>query len=135
MKKSRFALALCLAALLVSVPAKKFLIGTRPLKDLSAAEISMIQVGLYPPDEEFDLTREEIETLVPLLREVVTYRRDDSYTEYCGQGVVFTISRIDGTQVVLNAYNPFVIIDGTGWRTKYAPCQALSRFGNDLRRS
>lgn len=131
MKTSRTLLALCLAILVIGgVLAGKSMIGKHPFKHLDAAEISAVRVGLYPPDTEFDLTREEIEALIPLLRKVVTYRRDDTFREYAGQAVIFTLTGTDGTQTTVQAYNPFIVIDGAGYRTKYAPCEALNRFGN-----
>lgn len=124
-----------LAALLAAgILAGGFLHGRRPLKDLRAGGVTEIRTGLYPPDMEFTLTREEIEELVPLLNEVVIYREDNSFREYDGQAVIFTVTEKDGTKTTLQAYNPFFIIDGTGYRTKYAPCEALNQFGNGLTR-
>ena len=40
----------------------------------------------------------------------------------------------DGTVTDVTAYNPFLIIDGTGYRTAYGPCEALNRFANELLR-
>ena len=48
--------------------------------------------------------------------------------------VLFTVTMADGTAANVTAYNPFLIIDGTGWRTAYAPCEALNRFANELLR-
>ena len=59
---------------------------------------------------------------------------DQSYTEYAGQAVQFTVTFVDGTETEVTDYNPFLIIDGTGWRTAYAPCEALNRFANELLR-
>ncbi len=133
MKRRRARLALFLAILVVGgTLAGKSIIGRRPFRHLDAAGISAVRVGLYPPDTEFDLTREEIEALIPLLREVVTYRRDDTFRKYAGQAVIFTLTGTDGTQTTVQAYNPFLVIDGAGYRTKYAPCEALNRFGHNL---
>lgn len=38
----------------------------------------------------------------------------------------------DGTQTSIMAYNPFLVIDGTGYRTKYEPCEALNSYANRL---
>lgn len=133
--RKKSALIWGLAALLAAaILAGGLLHGRRPLKDLRAGDVTEIRAGLYPPDTEVILTREEIEKLVPLLNEVVIYREDDSFREYDGQAVIFTVTKKDGTKTTLQAYNPFFIIDGTGYRTKYAPCEALNRFGNGLTR-
>ena len=53
----------------------------------------------------------------------VSYGGDNnSYTEYAGQGVIFTLTMEDGTQTEIMAYNPFLVIDGVGYKTKYEPC-------------
>ena len=36
--------------------------------------------------------------------------------------------RVDGTQTDIMAYNPFIVIDGIGYKTKYEPCEALNSY-------
>lgn len=133
--RRKSALTWGLAALLAAaILAGGLLHGRRPLKNLRAGDVTEVRTGLYPPDTEFILTQGEIEELVPLLNEVVIYREDNSFREYDGQAVVFTVTERDGTTTTLQAYNPFFIINGTGYRTKYAPCEALNQFGNSLTR-
>lgn len=105
-------------------------IHRRPFQDLEAADIAAASVRLTPPDVTIQLEREEIETLAELLREVRLTHRDDSYTEYNGQVVVFTLTMADGTVTDVMAYNPFLVINGAGWRAAYEPCEALSNFSN-----
>ncbi|SCJ77575.1 Uncharacterised protein [uncultured Blautia sp.] len=81
-----------------------------------------------------ELDAGEIETLADLLADVRITRPDQSYSEYAGQTVLFTVTMADGTAANVTAYNPFLIIDDTGWRTAYAPCEALNRFANELLR-
>lgn len=134
MKKKILIPVLCALALAGGVLAKLYLIGARPLRDLTAGKVTAATVELYPPDATLELTQEEIEELVPILDRVVTYRRDDTYGEYDGQAVIFTLTKIDGTQLRVQAYNPFIVIDGEGYRTKYGPCEDLNQLGNDLLR-
>ena len=107
--------------------------GTRPFQKLTARDIQSVKLELYPPDVEFTLTREEIEELAPLLNGVVVYQRDDSYREYDGQACLFTLTLADGSRITVEAYNPFLIVDGVGRRCEYGPCEALSHFANTLR--
>ena len=76
--------------------------GKKPYKDL-----------LTPPDKTIEI--ENIQELVEYLNDVVVYNEDNSYTEYAGQGVVFTLTMVDGTQTDIMAYNPFIVIDGIGY--------------------
>lgn len=114
---------------------KKFPVtyGGKPFRALSADEITFATVCLAPPDTTLEIP--DIEELAGLLQDVIVYSRDNSYTEYCGQGVIFTLTFADGAQTQVMAYNPFLVIDGVGYRTEYAPCEALNQYANDLLRS
>jgi len=104
--------------------------GEKPYKDLDAAEVSSAIVHLIPPDKTVQI--EDIPELTDLLKEVVIYNEDNSYTEYAGQGVTFTLTMADGSQTSITAYNPFLVIDGVGYRTEYEPCEALNAYANGL---
>ena len=95
-------------------------------------EIKAVTVELYPPDTKAELDEEEIEDLVEILHQVVIYKKDDTYNEYCGQAVVYKITKNDGTTIEVQAYNPFLIIDGIGYTIKYEPCQQLNSLGNKI---
>lgn len=132
MKKKAVLLAGTVILLVCGALIGKEMIETKPFKDLSKNDIAEVTVKLLPPDTAFTVNDEEVKELVEILNRVVTYREDDSYTEYAGQAAVFTIIRTDGTQLTVNAYNPFIIIDGIGYRTKYGPCEELNSFANRL---
>ena len=132
MRRKRVAL-LCCAAVLLATGGLLFW-GRRPFRGLEAADIAAVSVTLRPPDVTLELNTEEIETLAELLGDLRITRPDQSYTEYAGQAVQFTVTFADGTETVVTDYNPFLIIDGTGWRTAYEPCEALNRFANELLR-
>lgn len=104
--------------------------GKRPYKNLTGGQISGAEVQLMPPDT--TLRIEDVDALAELLNDVVIYQRDDSYTEYAGQAVVFTLTMTDGSVTSVTAYNPFLVIDGVGYRTKYEPCEALNHYANQL---
>lgn len=104
--------------------------GRKPYKDLEAVQIVSATVQLSPPDKTIQIT--EIKELVDLLKDVVIYHEDNSYTEYSGQAVTFTLVMADGTQTSIMAYNPFLVIDGVGYQTKYEPCEALNHYANML---
>lgn len=102
--------------------------GRKPYKDLDAAQIISAEVRLSPPGTTIQIT--EKKELVDLLKDVVVYHEDNSYSEYSGQGVTFTLDMADGTQTNIMAYNPFLVIDGVGYKTKYEPCEALNHYAN-----
>lgn len=104
--------------------------GKKPYKDLNASQIASATVRLTPPDKTIQIV--EIKELAEYLKDVVIYDEDNSYTEYSGQGVTFTLTMTDGTQTKIMAYNPFLVIDGVGYKTKYEPCEALSNYANKL---
>ena len=105
-------------------------VGIQPYRDLTAAEISSATVYLQPPDKTLQV--DELDRLISLLQDVVIYGEDNSYTEYAGQAVTVQLTMCDGTQTNITAYNPFLVIDGVGYRTEYEPCEALNRYANEL---
>ena len=121
-------------AVLLALAAGLLFWGRRPFRDLEAADITAASVTLMPPDVTLELDEAEIKTLAELLGDLRITRPDQSYTEYAGQAVQFTVTFADGTETELTDYNPFLIIDGTGYRTAYGPCEALNRFANELLR-
>lgn len=104
--------------------------GRKPYKVLEAEQIISATVQLSPPDKTIQIT--EIKELVDLLKDVIIYNEDNSYIEYSGQGVTFTLLMTDGTQTSIMAYNPFLVIDGVGYKTKYKPCEELNHYANML---
>lgn len=131
-KKKLISISIIVVLIICIILIGKSLIGSHPFKNLTVEEIASATVELYPPDTKAELNSQEIEDLVGILHEVVIYKEDNSYTEYNGQGVVFEITKTDGTITRINAYNPFIIIDGVGYKTKYEPCEQLSRLGNNI---
>ena len=121
-------------AVLLALAAVLLFWGRRPFRELEAADIAAASVTLMPPDVTLELDEAEIETLAELLGDLRITWPDQSYTEYAGQAVQFTVTFADGTETEVADYNPFLIIDGTGWRTAYEPCEALNRFANELLR-
>lgn len=121
-------------AVLLALAAGLLFWGRRPFRDLEAADIAAASITLMPPDVTLELDEAEIKTLAELLGDLRITWPDQSYTEYAGQAVQFTVAFADGTETELTDYNPFLIIDGTGWRTAYGPCEALNRFANELLR-
>lgn len=131
MKKRTIIISLiCILSVAAIVSAIAVFSGRKPWKNLNPSQIVSAAVRLTPPDKTIQIT--EVTELVDLLKEVVIYNEDNSYTEYSGQGVVFTLTMADGTQTSIMAYNPFLVIDGIGYRTKYEPCEALNQYANIL---
>lgn len=107
-------------------------LGSKPFKNLTMNEIKEVTVKLLPPNVTKSLNKEEILKLTEILNDVVIYNKDNSYTEYNGQAVIYTIVKKDGSELEINAYNPFLIIDGVGYKTKYEPCEELNALGNSI---
>lgn len=130
--KKRICIILLTSILLVVVLVIGFsaFFGRRPYKDLDAAQIASVTVHLMPPNETVQIT--EIEEFTAYLKDIVIYNKDNSYTDYSGQSIIFTLTMTDGTQTNVRAYNPFFVIDGVGYKTKYEPCEALSNYVNRL---
>ena len=131
-KKVNFPVLLVIVVIVMIIAFLVFprVIGKKPFADLRAEDIANVSVQLLPPDETVEIA--DYTELVNALNEVVTYGKDASYKEYSGQAVIYTITMNDGTEITVNAYNPFIIIDGIGYKTKYEPCERLSQIANEL---
>ena len=124
-------IVICSAAAVCILAVGVFLFGgQRPYKNLKTSDLISASVRLTPPDETVPIA--ETDTLVSYLRELVIGRKDQSYTEYSGQAVTFTLVLADGSRQEILVYNPFVVINGTGYRAKYEPCERLSSYANGL---
>jgi hypothetical protein len=56
-------------------------------------EIKEVTVKLLPSNDTKSLNEEEIIELTETLHDVVIYNKDNSYTEYNGQAVIYTIAK------------------------------------------
>ncbi len=102
----------------------------KPYKDLVASDVVSATVTLSPPNKTIQI--DDIEKLVSLLRDIVIYEKDNSYSEYNGQSVLFTLTMTDGRKEQARPFGDFFVINGTGYRTKYKPCEKLSNYANEL---
>lgn len=130
MKKNSLGIGIICLIVLITIVLVSGVFGKKPFKDLDAAEIASAFVHLSPPDKTVQIV--EIKELVEYLEDVVIYGKDNSYTEYTGQGCIFTITKTNGTEIKVTAFNPFIIIDGIGYKCKYEPCEALNSYANRL---
>ena len=125
-KKVWFIIAVVALTLIVSVMLITFR-GRKPLKNI---ELVSATVRLMPPDKTIQI--KDLDKLEDLLEDIVIYNRDNSHSKYAGQAAVFSVTLLDGSQMEVTAYNPFVIMDGVGYKCKYEPCEELNDFANEL---
>lgn len=131
MKKKGVTVLIISCLIVISIGIGVFVFsGQKPYKNLRAEDIASAIVYLAPPDKTIQIV--EIKELVTYLKELVIYNEDNSYTEYDGQAVIFTLTMFDGSQEEIMVYNPFVVINGTGYKIKYEPCERLNRYANQL---
>ena len=127
MKKKVLTAAACLIIAVVLLSA---FCGQKPYKDLQPSDIVSAAVSFDMPDKTIQIT--EIKELAEYLNQVVIYNEDNSYTEYAGQGVTFTLKMTDGTEEKITESSPFVIINGKGYRAKQEPCEKLNSYADRL---
>lgn len=130
MKNKKITLFVCLLILLSGLFCHLKATGKKPFSQLNPDDISYASVQLIPPDKTGTVT--DIEELVSILNNIVIYGEDNSYDEYAGQTVTYTITLTSGNSHIITAYNPFIIIDGIGYKTKYDSCEQLSNLAKEL---
>lgn len=119
-----------ITVLLIKNPKEKM-----PFKDIHMDDVKSVTATLQPPNVTYELNTKEIEELIKILQSVVIYNKDNSYRNYCGQSVIFSIVKNHGSTIDIMAYSPFLVIDGTGYKTKYELCDKLSSLGNRIVKS
>ena len=129
-KKVAITMAVAIIVLTAGVMISRGKMPYKPYKDLKASDIVSATVYCFPPDKTVQIT--DVEELVSCLGEVTIYNEDSSYNDYCGQTVLFTLTMADGTQEEITEFNPFLIINGVGYKAKYESCERLSRYANQL---
>ena len=129
-KRTMIISLICILLVAITMIIFVFVSGRKPYKDLETAQIVSATVQLSPPGKIIQITKTK--ELVDLLKDIVVYNKDNSYTDYSGQGITFTLVMIDGTQTNIMECNPFLVIDGVGYKTKYEPCEALNHYANRL---
>lgn len=130
MKRKMPAVAVACILLLGIIVYLSAAIGKKPYEDLNVSEVLSAAVRLVPPDKTVEIV--ELEELTGYLNDIIIYNKDNSYTKYAGQGVIFTLTMADGTQTEIMAYGSFLVIDGIGYKTEYEPSEALNNYANRL---
>ena len=102
----------------------------RPYGALMAADLAMASVRFEISDQIVQI--DDTEELTALLNDLTLCEQDDSPADRDGEGVVFTLTRADGTQTEFLVDPPFLVIDGVGYCAEAGPCEALDRYAREL---
>ncbi|MGM9597949.1 MAG: hypothetical protein ACI3XO_09070 [Eubacteriales bacterium] len=138
MKRKAFIIALVFVIILIAVISAVVVASINnkkaklPYKDLEASDIVSVYI-LFGEKEPYKLTDEEKQEFVSLLRKIVVYEKDNSYTESIGGShEQFRIEYANGKTSIIAPLNSFFVIDKTGYRTEYDPSEELTEFRSDL---
>lgn len=104
--------------------------GKKTYKDLRAPDISSATVMLQPENKTVNII--EIPELEDYLNEIVIYGKSDSYKEQNGQTITFTLTMVDGSKEEIAVIGSFIVINGTGYKAKYEPCEKIINYANKL---
>ncbi len=107
--------------------------GKKPFKVLQMDDVIKVEVLVQPPNTTKEISDSaQIQKLVEILNNVTIYKKDNSWREYSGQYVQYTITKKNREVITIGAYNPFLIIDDIGYKTKYQPCEDLNALANSI---
>ncbi len=107
--------------------------GEKPLKDLKVKDIEKVEVFLQPPNIKKEVTdKEQIQKLVETLNRIVIYKKNNSWGNYNGQFVQYTITKKNGEIIKWGDYNPYIVLNGVGYKAKYQPCEELNALANKI---
>ncbi len=119
---------LMLSCLLLSACGKKSV--ESKISDLK--HVKSISVTIRPPESTIELSEEQIDEVVNILKKATIGQKDDSYRELNGQWVEYDITYKDGSSISVASFNPYIVIDGVGYETDYEACEELSSYANSL---
>ena len=126
-------LSLICAVIIILVVLLLNLLGKKPFKVLQTDDVIKVEVLVRPPNTTKEISDStQIQKLVEILNEVVVYKKDNSWGEYDGQYVQYTITKKNGEIITVGSYNPFLIINDVGYKTKYKPCEDLNALANSI---
>ena len=130
-KKKLLFLTSCAALLFAGVFVFVCARGTKPFLDLRTEDVLSVSVLVCPPDTiRLFESDEEIREIVRALNAVTVYEKNDDWRSYCGQYVAYTLFMHSGETLEVAAYNPFLIINGQGYKTTYEPTEHLNNIAN-----
>lgn len=104
--------------------------GQRPFRSLTVDHLGGATVEVTPPGTLAILSQQDLRDLVDILQKITIYQEDNSYQASGRQMVTFTLTMVNGTECTVTACNPWLILDGVGYRTSHAPCLGLSTLGH-----
>ena len=130
--KRKYAVVASIVFLLTAVAAVLIrLEAVRPFENLRAEDIASVRISLQSPDAVVLIEDEaRIAEIAGVIITVITYEKSDEWQDYVGQSAAFTLTMKSGEETEIVAYNPFVIINGQGYKAEYEPCENLSSVAN-----
>lgn len=131
MKKSRIYILISIM-LILGIIIVFYNLNKKPLRNLNALDVISIEALAQPPNEIKHIDkREDIETIVSRLREIVVYDKVKQ-NDTCGQIITYTLTMKDGSKREFMISNPIVNLDGIFYKTQYAPAESLSNLYKEL---
>ena len=110
-----------------------FLYFERPFETISINEIEEVKVYAVPPDGEVVLSKEQVESIVPLLQNLKVCNPGYEVLVMGGQTVSIKVRKTDGlTMEIVNNGNIQIIIDGKAYKADYATAEAINQFANKV---
>lgn len=107
--------------------------GEYPFKSLKLEDVETVELLVQPPNTVTEVIEStQIQELIEVLHRVIIYEKDESWRDYNGQYVQYTIKKKNTENITIGAYNPFLIIDGIGYKTEYQPCKDLNNLANSI---
>jgi hypothetical protein len=104
-----------------------------PFKSLKLEDVETVELLVQPPNTMTEIIEStQIQELIEVLHRVIIYEKDESWRDYNGQYVQYTIIKKSTENITIGAYNPFLIIDGIGYKTEYQPCEDLNNLANSI---
>ena len=107
--------------------------GENPFKTLKPEEVQKIELLVRPPYSIIEITSaKQIQEIINELNQVVIYEEDNSWKEVDGQYIQYIITMTNGQVKTIGAYDTCIIIEGVGYKSKYAIFENLNKIANSI---
>lgn len=107
--------------------------GDKPFARLCASDVVSARLYAVSSSAEMEIRDDKtLSELIDILNSVKVYDKIESGSSHAGQRFHFALTLKDGSVVNIGAHNPFLYIGETSYKTRFGPCQRLSRLGNRL---
>lgn len=134
MKKKSILVTIALIILIIAFfIINHYKLDEKPFENLGVGEVKEITLNVTPSGKSMVITETNtIKKFTDILNNIEIYEKDDSWKKYFGGFNEITVSMVNGENIKIVEFNPFLIINDVGYKTNYDVCEKLDELINNI---